>query len=132
MVDGDVEFFLLLVEVEVGQEGVLNSSLNGYLLLVHDDLVGLINGELIFGHFGDVDELILRFHNMAVVDLLVDCSCGLVHQPYLVILIGYYNRIEVRKHLKISDYFVYGKGDDLRRMAATINRKNSDDSFLSA
>lgn len=68
---------------------------------------------------------------MAVVDLLVDCSCGLMHQPYLVVFIRYDDGIEVRKHLKISNNFVDGEGINFRRMATAINRKDSDDSFLS-
>lgn len=131
MVDRYEQFFLLIVEVKIRQEGVLNASFDGYLLLVQDDLVGLVNGKLIFGHFGNINKLIFGFHDMAVIDLLVDCSCGLMHQPYLVVLISNHNGIEVRKHLKICDDLVDGKGKDLGRMSTAINGKDSDDPLLS-
>lgn len=67
---------------------------------------------------------------MAVVDLLIDCPCGLVHQPYLIVLISDDDGVEVRKHLKICDYLVNGKGKDLRRVATAVYRKNCDDFFL--
>lgn len=130
MIDWYEQLFLLLIEVKVRQEWVLNATLDGYLFLVHDNLVSLIDRKLVFGHLRNVYELILGFDDVAVVNLLINCSCWLVHQPYLIILISNDYGIEVRKHLKVRDDLVNGKGKDLRRMSTSVYWKNGDGSFL--
>lgn len=71
MVDGQVEFLLAVVDVEVRQEGVLNAALDSDLFLRHYDLVGLVHRELILGYLGDTQPLLPRLHDMSVAHLLV-------------------------------------------------------------
>jgi hypothetical protein len=55
VVNREVEFVASRVEVVRMEERVLESSLNCYLLLAYDNLIGLVKAELRLGELGDTD-----------------------------------------------------------------------------
>lgn len=55
VVNREVEFVASRMEVVRMEERVLESSLNCYLLLAYDNLIGLVKAELRLGELGDTD-----------------------------------------------------------------------------
>ena len=87
---------------------------------MHNDHVGLENGELVLGYFADVQEFIFFLDDVTVTDLLVDDSGGLVHQLYIIILINYDYCVEVGEEFEVCDEFVGCKCPYFRRDSTPV------------
>ena len=126
VVDWNVHLLFQLIKIVVRKKWIFNVTFNCYLLLMHYYHVCLEDWEFILWYFADINGFVFLFDYVTVVYLMINNSCTLMHQLYIIVFICYNNSVEIGKYVEISDEFVCWKSPYSWRLTASIDRKSSD------